>query len=176
MDNESNLICTPLLSSKGTYNIYYISACGLFYDSGVKISFIPPIQIKVTSINSFCSAEPFTEFSFNLNLIPTGRISKSTLKNKNGLIVDFLNCLIEEKKVTCREPNKTIESGEYSLIEVTGVDEFIITITNKLKYEEDSLDFQSQLYQTVNFFNNTFTINVKENAEIPKIISRKPIK
>ena len=102
-NNNIELLCTPNeknMPMKGTYEIYYLGACGNLYTTNIIITYIPKIAITVLKLNNFCSSSPFTEISLTINAIPTGSIQKAILQNKKSLnLYNFQVCNINNKIV-----------------------------------------------------------------------------
>ena len=139
---QQELLCTPNeknMPMKGTYEIYYLGACGNLYTTNIIITYIPKIAITVLKLNNFCSSSPFTEISFTINAIPTGSIQKAILQNKKSLnLYNFQVCKINNKIVNCSNPDKEIIPGSYSLYSIEGVDNYTTLSevkSTEIKYE-----------------------------------------
>ena len=150
---ENTIECKPTeeqMPETKQYKIYYKGACNIIKETGIVVSHQLSSTIIVSELRlendteTTCSTSPFTQFSFSVDKTPNGAITEATLSNGKDFFV-FKKCEISETntKVTCSSPDSPITAGEYSLVEIKGVDQFELSQVSKTSIQYD--DTQSPL-------------------------------
>ena len=177
--NLTEVTCTPNsknMPEKGSYELYYVGACGELFPIRLTVQYTPPAVITITSLNTQCKKEPFTEITFTIDNDPTGAITIVILtKEEDSSSFIFSHCTVSLQSVTCNQLSKPLEKGTYKLTSIAGADSYIISnaVSNTLlKYVPEALGKQIVTNPTINDNNPSFNVILAdEYTEIPKFIS-----
>ena len=116
------------MPEKGSYELYYVGACGELFPIRLTVQYTPPAVITITSLNAQCKKEPFTEITFTIDNDPTGAITIVILtKEEDSSSFIFSNCTVSLQSVTCNQLSKPLEKGTYKLTSIAGADSYIIS-------------------------------------------------